>query len=511
MIRDQEELLNSVYDKQIRSYFKEALDCYNTKAYKACVILSVIAGMDDLFKKIDMLSTEFNESQRSQFDDIRNKRNNSQPFERYLISFCNEDSFGILSRYEIKELEYCFDLRNSFAHPSEEECTAEKARYVFSVMIDLVSSKKMLGGYVYINSLINKIGGQFYYPTIDTSSIISITSNALTFVDDKKYVILLKKMLDKLRDEGTTNYEYFISTLINNIENIDELNRSIEPALSEGFIRYSSFEIIYSLHPNVFQKFDSANSQKMLRALLQQGAPKSLLCNIFQESIRTHKDLPVQLIGDIFENLLEVKDESCRKSYIISEELKRFFRILYEDFSKEYAIERIEDIITLYKTNHMEGVHFLISLLLEIEENTRKDRLLEILNEKIVSQTFSESNPAINDFCKLSFDDISHMSHKNIIGIFISILEASARGSYNAIPFEEYFVNGRYHEIVEDAIIDMKDEDFRKVYYEDSYIARKWKKIAEKSGDSNIKRMYSEYLNKKQKYEIEEHSDLDVY
>ena len=44
-------------------------------------------------------------------------------------------------------------------------------------------------------------------------------------------------MLDKLRDEGTTNYEYFISTLINNIENIDELNRSIEPALSEGFIR----------------------------------------------------------------------------------------------------------------------------------------------------------------------------------------------------------------------------------------------------------------------------------
>ena len=60
-------------------------------------------------------------------------------------------------------------------------------------MIDLVSSKKMLGGYVYINSLINKIGGQFYYPTIDTSSIISITSNALTFVDDKKYVILLKK------------------------------------------------------------------------------------------------------------------------------------------------------------------------------------------------------------------------------------------------------------------------------------------------------------------------------
>ena len=479
MIRDQEELLNSVYDKQIRDYFKEALDCYNTKAYKASVILSVIAGMDDLFKKIDMLSTEFNESQRSQFDRIRNQRNNSKPFERDLISFCNEDSFGILSRYEIKELEYCFDLRNSFAHPSEEDCTAEKARYVFSVMIDLVSSKKMLGGYVYINSLINKIGGQFYYPTIDTSSIISITSNALTFVDDKKYVILLKKMLDKLRDEGATNYEYFISTLINNIEDIDELNHSIEPALSEGVIRYSSFEVIYRLHPNVFQKFDSNNSQKILRTLLEQSAPKQLLCDIFQEFVIVHKDLPEQLIEEIFENLLEAKDESCRNSYIISGELKRFFRILYEDFAKEYAIEKIEDIITLYESNHMEGIHFLILLLLEIEENTLKDRLLEILNEKIVSQTFSESNPAINDFCELSFDNISHMSHKNIIDIFISLLEASARGSYNAIPFEEHFVNGRYHEIVEDAIIDMEDEDFRKVYNEDSLIARKWKNCRE--------------------------------
>ena len=341
MIRDQEELLNSVYDRQIRSYFKEALNCYNTKAYKACVILSVIAGMDDLFKKIDMLYKEFNESQRNQFDGIKDQRNNSKPFERDLISFCNEDSFGILSRYEIKELEYCFDLRNSFAHPSEEECTAEKARYVFSVMIDLVSSKKMLGGYVYIESLINKIGGQFYYPSIDTSSIISITSNALTFVDDRQYVILLKKILVKLRDEGTTNYEYFISTLINNIEDIDELNRSIEPTLSEGVIRYSSFEIMYRLHPNIFQKFDSANSQKILRSLLQQEASKSLLCNIFQESIKVHKDLPVQLIGEIFEKLLKAEGESHRKSYVISEELKRFLKILYEDFKEEYAIDKI--------------------------------------------------------------------------------------------------------------------------------------------------------------------------
>lgn len=505
MIRDQEELLNSIYDKQIRDYFKEALDCYNTKAYKACVILAVIAGMDDLFKKIDMLSTEFNESQRSQFDRIRNQRNNSKPFERDLISFCNEDSFGILSRYEIKELEYCFDLRNSFAHPSEEECTAEKARYVFSVMIDLVSSKKMLGGYVYINSLINKIGGQFYYPTIDTSSIISITSNALTFVDDKKYVILLKELLDKLRNEGTTNYEYFISTLINSIEDIDELNSSIEPALSEGNIRYSSFEIIYRLHPNVFQKFDSNNCQKILRTLLEQSAPKKLLCDIFQEFIKVHKELPKRLIEEIFDNLIEEKGNFYSKTYILDKEMKRFLRILYEHFSKVCAIEKIEFIVDLYKDEELKSINLIISLLFDLKENILVKKLLDILKVKIVSQTYSISNPAIDEFLELMNTDFDCMENNDIVDFFFSIIEASERGSRSAHPVVDNFTENDFFQYVEKAIIDMNDDYFNELFYRkhDGFIVDKWKIIAEKSKDSNIANKYNEYLNKRKQYQID--------
>lgn len=505
MIRDQEELLNSVYDKQIRDYFKESLDCYNTKAYKASVILSVIAGMDDLFKKIDMLSTEFNESQRSQFDRIRIQRNNSKPFERDLINFCNEDGFGILSRYEIKELEYCFDLRNSFAHPSEEKCTAEKARYVFSVMIDLVSSKKMLGGYVYINSLINKIGGQFYYPSIDTSSIISITSDALTFVDDKKYVILLKKMLDKLRAEGTTNYEYFISTLINNIEDIDELNRSIEPALSEGGMRYSSFEIIYRLHPNVFQKFDSSNSQKILRTLLEQRATKQLLCDIFQEFVKVRKELPKHLIEEIFAYLIEEKVIFSSKTYKLDKEMKRFLRILYEHFSKEYAIEKIESIVDLYKNEDIESINLIISLLFDLKENSLVKKLLDILKEKIISQIYNISNPTIDEFCELIPKDFDSMESNDILDFFFSILEASYRGSYKAHPIVESFTENVFFQYVEDAIIDISDDYISKLYREhDRFIVDKWGLIAEKSKDSNIEIKYNEYLEKRAQYQTDE-------
>lgn len=505
MIRDQEELLNSIYDKQIRNYFKEALDCYNTKAYKASVILSVIAGMDDLFKKIDMLSTEFNESQRSQFDRIRDQRDNSKPFERDLINFCNEDSFGILSRYEIKELEYCFDLRNSFAHPSDEECTAEKARYVFSVMIDLVSSKRMLGGYVYINSLINKISGQFYYPVLDASSIIDITSNALKFVDSKKYVILLKKILDKLRDREATNYEYFISTLINNIDDA-ELNQTIEPALTEGFIRYSSFGIIYNLHPNVFQKFDSNNSQKILRTLLEQSAPKQLLCDIFQEFVKVHKELPNCLIEEIFNNLIEEKDYFYSKIYILDKEMKRFLRILYEHLSKESAIQKIENIVDIFKDKEIKSINLVISLLFDLKENVLVKKLLDILKEKIISQIYSISNPAIEEFCKLMPKDYDCMESIDILDFFFSILEASERGSTSAHPIVDTFTENAFFQYVEKSIIDMNDDYFSESFYKkhDSRIINNWRIIAEKAKDSNIANKYNEYCNTRKQYQTDE-------
>ena len=503
MIRDQEELLNSIYDKQIRNYFKEALDCYNTKAYKASVILSVIAGMDDLFKKIDMLSTEFNESQRSQFDRIRDQRDNSKPFERDLINFCNEDSFGILSRYEIKELEYCFDLRNSFAHPSDEECTAEKARYVFSVMIDLVSSKRMLGGYVYINSLINKISGQFYYPVLDASSIIDITSNALKFVDSKKYVILLKKILDKLRDREATNYEYFISTLINNIDDA-ELNQTIEPALTEGFIRYSSFGIIYNLHPDVFQKFDSINSQKILRTLLEQNAPKELLCDVFQEFVKVHKNLSEQIIQEIYENLIKESSSPYSKNYRLDKEMKIFLRILYEQLSKERAIKQIEHIVDIFEDEEISSINLIISLLFDLKENILVKKLLDILKEKITSQTYSISNPAIEEFCELMPKDFDCMESIDILDFFFSILEASARNSNNAHPIVENFTDNVFFQYVEDSIADMSDDYMSELYRKhDRYIVDKWKIITDNSSDSNIANKYNEYLSKREQYQAD--------
>lgn len=56
MIRDMELLLNTVYDDEIKSYLREALNCYSAEAYRACVIMSIIGGIHDLHNKLKILA-----------------------------------------------------------------------------------------------------------------------------------------------------------------------------------------------------------------------------------------------------------------------------------------------------------------------------------------------------------------------------------------------------------------------------------------------------------------------
>ena len=73
MLRDMEELLNLVCDLEIKDYMREALNCYNSGSYKACVIMSVIAGIYDLNKKVEVLASS-NEAIRKLKDNVKKKK-----------------------------------------------------------------------------------------------------------------------------------------------------------------------------------------------------------------------------------------------------------------------------------------------------------------------------------------------------------------------------------------------------------------------------------------------------
>lgn len=75
MLRDMEELLNLVSDLEIKDYIKEALNCYNSGSYKACVVMSVIAGIYDLHKKVKELANS-SEACKELDDEIDVKKRN---------------------------------------------------------------------------------------------------------------------------------------------------------------------------------------------------------------------------------------------------------------------------------------------------------------------------------------------------------------------------------------------------------------------------------------------------
>ena len=103
MLRDMEELLNSVYDLEIKDYLREALNCYNSGSYKACVIMSVISGVYDLHKKVQVLASSHS-SYRNLDDEVTRKKQELSPYEKYLIEQCSTNEIDMLNTIEKKEL-----------------------------------------------------------------------------------------------------------------------------------------------------------------------------------------------------------------------------------------------------------------------------------------------------------------------------------------------------------------------------------------------------------------------
>ena len=186
--------------------------------------------------------------------------------------------------------------------------------------------------------------------------------------------------------------------------------------------------------------------------------------------------------------------------------MKRFLRILYEHFSKEYAIEKIESIVDLYKNENIESINLIISLLFDLKENSLVKKLLDILKEKIISQIYNISNPTIDEFCELIPKDFDCMESNDILDFFFSILEASYRGSYKAHPIVESFTENAFFQYVEKSIIDMNDDYFSESFYKkhDRFIIDNWRMIAEKAKDSNIANKYNEYWKKRMQYQTDE-------
>lgn len=225
MLRDMEELLNSVFDIEIKDYMREALNCYNSGSYKACVVMSVIAGIYDLHKKVKAQANS-NHKFRQLDMEVEKKKSELKPYERYLIEQCGTNDIDMLNSNEVKELIRCFETRNDCAHPSNFICSAEKARDIFSSIIDIICSKPVLFGCNSIDKIISDLEGEIFFPNLENEKVKDIVQSNIDKFHSKAIEPLLKKIANTIINTNDNtqreNAIYFLALSEKCIDNYNE-------------------------------------------------------------------------------------------------------------------------------------------------------------------------------------------------------------------------------------------------------------------------------------------------
>lgn len=354
MLRDMEELLNSVNDIEIKDYMREALDCYNSGSYKACVIMSVIAGIYDLHKKVKSLSSSDPKVKKLD-ENVEKKIKKLEPYEKYLIEQCGTDDIDMLNSIETKELIRCLGIRNDCAHPSNFICSAEKARDIFSSIIDIICSKPVLFGCNKLNKLNEELKDSTFFTVYNHDKVKEIVQLSIDKFQSKAKLPLLKKIANTIitTDDNTQrkNAIYFLALSEKCIDNYSE--HYLEEFLKDKNEKY--LIQILGINPNILNYFGEINIERIItkfinclntsqvtnlddwmKVLLSKRLIKD---NYFYKVIENlfDKKNNISIVLDVLKRLLDSNEnnEEC-KGFLLNK-LKENYKLL---FSKEVICDK---------------------------------------------------------------------------------------------------------------------------------------------------------------------------
>lgn len=187
-----EEIVVKIKEEHIREYMQEALNCYNAKSYRGCVIMSTIAAMHDLYEKIDGLANSVTEA-RTLIEAINIRKSNESIYEKYMVE--QAAAMSILTPAEKTKILSYLDIRNQCAHPNEHVSTAEEARAVFTGYIDTIISQPALLGPSYIANFVSRLESSSFFPKYKKEVIIDTVNEELKKLHDKTKKPLAKKLI----------------------------------------------------------------------------------------------------------------------------------------------------------------------------------------------------------------------------------------------------------------------------------------------------------------------------
>ena len=173
-LSDMEELLSRIQNKQITDYMREALGCYSSGAYRACIVLSYIAVFDDLRQKLAPLAAVSSVA-RQISEQVEQRAKDQQIYESFMINQLR--STDLITEGEAFHLEQIRILRNKSAHPSGLNPSPEEARYVYFEAIDKFLSRQVLKTTHAADDILARLANDNYFPSASFDQITAITAN----------------------------------------------------------------------------------------------------------------------------------------------------------------------------------------------------------------------------------------------------------------------------------------------------------------------------------------------
>lgn len=188
-----EELVETVPEKDLASYLREAMVCYGAGAYRGCIVLTHIALFEGLRQKLLALAP-VNSAAKAVSSLIEPLAANQKVFELTLIH--QMKTAAIITQLEADILEQLNKQRNKAAHPSGHVVTAEEARFVFSEAIQKFLSQPIRQTSVLVASIMTKISGPNFFPSAMMSDINAVVQHETQSLDPAAMPQLVAKLVE---------------------------------------------------------------------------------------------------------------------------------------------------------------------------------------------------------------------------------------------------------------------------------------------------------------------------
>lgn len=214
-IADLDELIIRCRNQSAKEYISEAVACYKSGAYRACIVATWIAFTFDFISKIEELSLSGDRLATQKVTDFENIRKSndvsaSLRFEKDILPLALND-FELLSPIEHQDLVRLYEDRNRCAHPSMQsngepyKPTAELARYHIRNTVTYFLQRPPVQGKAALMRIQQEISSQ-YFPTNYELAVEHFRSGLLARAKESLIrnlvVVLTKTILLQTHDEA---------------------------------------------------------------------------------------------------------------------------------------------------------------------------------------------------------------------------------------------------------------------------------------------------------------------